>query len=1016
MCSYTCTFNTCECSYTVILHTDIIHILDQQFYIQRYKDNLIIKYNKLEIPTADFFECASSQYVSLLLVKVDRKGRKEYNISGELDEVLRPVTCSEDQSQEIKPRLHDVLDVRDEQEKVILIEGGPGMGKSTLAIKMCQCWGTGGVLTSYDLVILLALRDPQIQQSKSLHDILSTTDADKTLVEKILQFIETNKGKNVCFMLEGYDELPAELRESKNCIFNTLSKTLPNCTVIYTSRPNACDKKFCSLISRRVKILGFEEEHIYEYVDNAFKDNPDGAKMSSNLKLKLKYNPILKDLTKTPINIAIACNIFSVKSDLPDTLTELYEILCLQVILWHIRNRTDNEDGITALCGLNYLPDDIHNLFAQVCFIAYRGTIDDILIFSTKYLQKQKIFKGTINGLSLLMNAPITSVYGKERSYNFLHRTVQDFCAAWHIFKLSETDQLDCFNKYRFSSSFQYVWRFFSGLSKFDNNKLFKSMLPFRYINTQLKNIALFELIHFIYEAREENCDWSAVKEHIGNTIDLSYHKLDQVSYYALGYFLENYKGEIKKIDLSYCEITSECVDILRQALYRRFNENAEPSFFCIDISSVQDNSSNSIAILLKSCYPLYSLTASNCNLSNSIRPALKHLHSNITLNELVLRDASLNLLSIDFLSNALMINKTLKILNIGNNNIGDRGAKFFSLCRNICITDLIMWNCSVGPDGAVLIGTMVAHNPSIKCLRLGNNQIGNAGTKNLVHILKQSNSLQTLDLWGNNINYTGASYLKELITIDHSKICCLVLGANPLKDMGVACILQGVLDKQVVKQLDIRDTYITGSSSPKIAESLKVLETIRFTPPVECKCIARALASKAIVLRHMQLHNGNDEAYETVLEGLQTSCDLLHKLEFSRGDLRSRGIRYLTNLVEHSRNLKEIVLRWMDIVPLDYLLFASAFKINKSVEKLSITPLDSQDNDHDFTEEFLRRLKINLTLKVLVLNVKVEHTRVYDNNAECTFISKINQFIEEINTFRKSYKAAPLILHLAST
>ena len=257
-------------------------------------------------------------------------------------------------------------------------------------------------------------------------------------------------------------------------------------------------------------------------------------------------------------------------------------------------------------------------------------------------------------------------------------------------------------------------------------------MLPFRYINTQLKNIALFELIHFIYEAREENCNWSAVEEHIGNIIDLSYHKLDKVSFHALGYFLENFEGKIKKIDLTYCEITSECVDILSQALYRRFNENAEPSFFCIDISSVQDNSSNSIAILLRSCYPLYSLTTNNCNLSNSIRPALKHLQSNITLNELVLRDASLNLLSIHFLSNALMINKTLEILNIGNNNIGSRGAQFFSFCRNVCITDLIIWNCSVGPDGAVLIGTMVVHNPSIKCLRLGNNQIGNAGTKTL--------------------------------------------------------------------------------------------------------------------------------------------------------------------------------------------------------------------------------------------------------------------------------------------
>lgn len=128
-------------------------------YMQQYKGNLIKKYNKLEIPTADvFFECASSQYVSLLLVKLDEKGKKEYSISGELAEVLTPVACSEDQSEEIKPTLHDVLDVRNEQVKIILIEGGPGMGKSTLAVKMCQCWGAGGLLTLYNIVILLTQR------------------------------------------------------------------------------------------------------------------------------------------------------------------------------------------------------------------------------------------------------------------------------------------------------------------------------------------------------------------------------------------------------------------------------------------------------------------------------------------------------------------------------------------------------------------------------------------------------------------------------------------------------------------------------------------------------------------------------------------------------------------------------------------------------------------------------------------------------------------------------------------
>ena len=56
----------------------------------------------------------------------------------------------------------DVLDVKEEENKVILIEGGPGMGKSTLAIKICKCWADGELLKEYDAVILLPLCDPEI--------------------------------------------------------------------------------------------------------------------------------------------------------------------------------------------------------------------------------------------------------------------------------------------------------------------------------------------------------------------------------------------------------------------------------------------------------------------------------------------------------------------------------------------------------------------------------------------------------------------------------------------------------------------------------------------------------------------------------------------------------------------------------------------------------------------------------------------------------------------------------------
>ena len=40
------------------------------------------------------------------------------------------------------------------------------MGKTTLAINICKCWASDNLLQNYKAVILLPLRDPEIQELK----------------------------------------------------------------------------------------------------------------------------------------------------------------------------------------------------------------------------------------------------------------------------------------------------------------------------------------------------------------------------------------------------------------------------------------------------------------------------------------------------------------------------------------------------------------------------------------------------------------------------------------------------------------------------------------------------------------------------------------------------------------------------------------------------------------------------------------------------------------------------------
>ena len=54
---------------------------------------------------------------------------------------------------------------------MILIDGAPGSGKSTLTVHICQQWGRGELFNDFTVVILVQLRDPKVQNAKSITDL-----------------------------------------------------------------------------------------------------------------------------------------------------------------------------------------------------------------------------------------------------------------------------------------------------------------------------------------------------------------------------------------------------------------------------------------------------------------------------------------------------------------------------------------------------------------------------------------------------------------------------------------------------------------------------------------------------------------------------------------------------------------------------------------------------------------------------------------------------------------------------
>ena len=85
-------------------------------------------------------------------------------------------------------------------EKLILVEGAPGVSKSTFAWEFCRRWERGEIAQQYRLVLLLRLRDERMSKAKSLKDLIY--HPRNTVCELVTQELEESLGVNILIILK----------------------------------------------------------------------------------------------------------------------------------------------------------------------------------------------------------------------------------------------------------------------------------------------------------------------------------------------------------------------------------------------------------------------------------------------------------------------------------------------------------------------------------------------------------------------------------------------------------------------------------------------------------------------------------------------------------------------------------------------------------------------------------------------------------------------------------------------
>ena len=120
------------------------------------------------------------------------------------------------------------------QPRFVLIEGAPGVGKTTFSGQFCYKWSQGQVLINHRLLVLLPLRDNRVRSARNVSDLFQHPQ----LQQAIAKGVESSGGEGVALWLEAWDELGEEMRKDSSIFLDLVhGRVLPKATVIVTSRP-----------------------------------------------------------------------------------------------------------------------------------------------------------------------------------------------------------------------------------------------------------------------------------------------------------------------------------------------------------------------------------------------------------------------------------------------------------------------------------------------------------------------------------------------------------------------------------------------------------------------------------------------------------------------------------------------------------------------------------------------------------------------------------------------------------
>jgi hypothetical protein len=351
----------------------------------------------------------------------------------------------------------------------LLVQGRPGIGKSTLCRRMVAEWAADSLwLGRFHALFLirfdaLTAADTHLSLPELLHK--HCLDLAPVFNPTIIGQTLHQRGEKFLIILDGFE------RFTNPTICPALHKLttgqltdFQQCRVIVTSRASAVSK-LRDLVTEQgyfdmeLELIGFNSASAQRLIVNYF-DAIELSHFAPAMTATVAQDALLRSLMHIPFVACIMCMIWEERQgSFPETQTELIRQIVEDIIERNVRmghSLAIIESGVSR----SVKTDTVQTLMLSLGRLAWDGTNDGSLLFHSAAVEQASTMPHTLIESGLLNEDRVASRRrGSRPVYYFLHPAFQEYLAAWFLVRTGSAARL-----YRPDPFLVPLWRYVSGL------------------------------------------------------------------------------------------------------------------------------------------------------------------------------------------------------------------------------------------------------------------------------------------------------------------------------------------------------------------------------------------------------------------------------------------------------------------------------------------------------------------------------------------------------------------------